>query len=129
MKSIEIPATGQLVHLVYGDLDLQAEWINLLEPRSLYCQVHGPDYEHRPRPLRLVLHHVWPLGMGGPDTPDNWIVTCDTGHYNMHRLLGDLLRSQTMRTYGTDNERAMALRAYRKWIEAGKPGSPVYEVM
>jgi hypothetical protein len=123
---LEVPSVEQLIHLVYGDVDAQAEWVRSLDP--VYCQVHGVDYEHRPRPLRFVVHHVLPLGMGGLGESDNWVITCDTGHFNIHRLLGDLIRSQTMRTLGTSRERSLAVRAYRQWISAGKPGRPVFEV-
>lgn len=94
----------------------------------LGCQVHPAPYEHRPTPLRLVVHHIQPLGMGGLNTPVNWIVTDDTGHYNMHRLQGYLLRGLKLPRQGTDREREMAQLGYDGWVQAGKPGRPVFEV-
>lgn len=47
---------------------------------------------HAPHPLELERHHVWPLGMGGPDTADNVVWTCPTTHTNTHELLRLLMR-------------------------------------
>lgn len=48
--------------------------------------------EHRPAPLELERHHVWPLGMGGPE--DDWNVewVCPTTHTNAHELLRAMMR-------------------------------------
>lgn len=54
------------------------------------CTVHG---EHRPRPWDVEVHHVWPLGMGGPDTPRNRVPICPTGHTNVHALLRHAARA------------------------------------
>ncbi len=51
---------------------------------SRACEVHT---QHYPRPHENHLHHVWPLGMGGPDIPENIVVVCPTGHSNIHVLL------------------------------------------
>lgn len=48
--------------------------------------------EHNPAPMELTHHHVWPLGMGGPDTPDNLVWLCPTAHYNVHELLRWFIR-------------------------------------
>lgn len=48
------------------------------------CEIHK---RHDPRPHRQVLHHVWPLGLGGPDIDENQVAACDTGHYSVHTLL------------------------------------------
>lgn len=54
------------------------------------CEVH---LEHRPRIDRaggkftVEKHHIHPLGFDGPDTPDNWIYICPTGHTAVHELL------------------------------------------
>ena len=56
----------------------------MLEPRTIpgnFCTVHG---YHWPPPARTVRHHITPLGDGGPDTPENECLVCDTGHYNIH---------------------------------------------
>jgi hypothetical protein len=89
------------------------------------CQVHR---YHRPRPLRIVTHHLQPLGMGGLDVPANRISTCDTGHFDIHRKLGELLRDGRMTRGGGRNERKFAQQGYDAWVTAGKPGKPVYEL-
>lgn len=43
--------------------------------------------EHRPAPLELNLHHIWPLYLGGPDTAANKTPVCPTTHVNVHELL------------------------------------------
>lgn len=49
--------------------------------------------EHRPAPLELERHHVWPLAMGGPDTAANVQWLCPTAHTNAHELLRLMLRA------------------------------------
>lgn len=49
--------------------------------------------EHRPPVLELHAHHVWPLGMGGPDTDANTVFVCPSGHSNIHELLRLMLRA------------------------------------
>ena len=56
---------------------------------SLPCQVHN---EHKPFPHVNHRHHVWPLGMGGPDDEDNIVVVCPTGHMNIHHLIDEYRR-------------------------------------
>lgn len=43
--------------------------------------------EHRPAPDELHIHHIWPLGWGGPDTAWNRVWLCPTSHANVHVLL------------------------------------------
>lgn len=50
------------------------------------CKVH----RHWSR-VPIELHHVWPLGDGGPNLPSNLISVCANGHYAIHACL-DLLR-------------------------------------
>jgi anaerobic selenocysteine-containing dehydrogenase len=88
------------------------------------CQVHGT---HRPTPMRVVDHHVQPQAMGGPDAPANRVQVCDTGHYNIHRLLDDLILGGPMRRGGTAEERRLAKEGYDKWVRAGKPGKAVFQ--
>lgn len=57
--------------------------------RERGCAAHA---EHRPRCASVDLHHVWPVGMGGPDVPSNWVILCPTGHRNVHRLLAAYVR-------------------------------------
>jgi hypothetical protein len=51
---------------------------------ALECLVHP---SHTPRPHINEIHHIWPLGKGGPDVPGNKVVVCATGHNNIHDLL------------------------------------------
>jgi hypothetical protein len=105
------------------------------------------------RPLRTVLHHVWPLGMGGPNTAANKVATCDNGHYAVHELLTWLvrniptsvlssapglmnrdrydtayltrtLRRQTQYRTASRSERRIAVRGYLDWHQAGRPDGP-----
>ncbi len=86
------------------------------------CQVHG---YHTPKPLRLVEHHVWPRGMGGPDTPANKILACDTGHASIHQLLAVLCQTGELpKGRGGRLERGYALRGFQAWVDAGRPGRP-----
>jgi hypothetical protein len=43
---------------------------------------------HRHRELvPLERHHVWPKGLGGPDTKENIVQVCDNAHGSIHSLL------------------------------------------
>lgn len=46
------------------------------------CAVH----KHRSY-VPLDVHHVWPLGMGGPDVESNKIHVCPTGHREIHEFM------------------------------------------
>lgn len=54
---------------------------------------------HSPYPLELERHHVWPLGMGGPDTTENVVFVCPTTHTNTHELLRLFMRDGSL-TWG-----------------------------
>lgn len=85
------------------------------------CQLHAT---HRPAALVTVKHHVQPLGMGGADDPGNWSWVCDTGHRNVHTLMGPLANDGAMPPGGTRTERALARAGVDRWIAAGRPGNP-----
>lgn len=59
---------------------------------------HSPDctvhLEHRPQVNHPEVHHIWPVGMGGPDVPENRRAICPTGHTNVHDLLRAALKAQ-----------------------------------
>lgn len=93
---------------------------------GLTCQMHPAPYAHRPTPLRLVLHHVQPIGMGGPNVAANRVLTCDTGHYNTHRILGCFMDSKPI-PRGAGRERELAQQGFDEWVAQGHPGSPVYQ--
>lgn len=42
---------------------------------------------HRPRPVQIDQHHVWPLAHGGPDDPGNIVAACPSCHTSVHALL------------------------------------------
>jgi hypothetical protein len=92
---------------------------------SSACTVHG---YHWPAPLRIIRHHIQPEGMGGETAPANLVDVCDTGHMNIHRLMGDLLRGGPMRRGGTRRERTLAQRGYDSWVATGRPGKPVFQL-
>lgn len=48
------------------------------------CTVHK---RHTPASHVNEIHHVWPLGEGGPDVAANKVVVCATGHNSVHQLL------------------------------------------
>lgn len=48
------------------------------------CEVHAV---HAPWHSDVHVHHIWPLGMGGPDSRANTVSICPTGHTNVHALL------------------------------------------
>ncbi len=55
------------------------------------CLVHK---RHDPASYVNEVHHVWPLGHGGPDVPENTVVVCATGPNNIHKLLSLLLKNK-----------------------------------
>lgn len=57
--------------------------------------------EHRPAPLELERHHIWPTGMGGPDVDSNIAWVCPTTHTNCHEMLRAMVRDQTIVAYST----------------------------
>jgi hypothetical protein len=81
------------------------------------CLVHT---NHTPQSHINEVHHIWPLGMKGPDIPANRIVICATGHNNVHDLLSSLVRNNgflagdTLRRYGKADRR-LAMMGYLRW--------------
>lgn len=87
---------------------------------DVQCEVHG---SHRPEPITLHHHHLQPLGMGGPDEDANIVVVCPTGHFNIHAALAALVFNHPMPRVAR-SERQLAMTGYKRWVAAGKPGSP-----
>ncbi|HXJ65149.1 MAG TPA: HNH endonuclease signature motif containing protein [Actinomycetota bacterium] len=71
------------------------------------CEVHR---YHWPPVARTVHHHVIPLEFGGPDEVSNKVLTCDTGHYNIHARLEWLLGRRLYSPKVTRKEAAIAAR-------------------
>jgi hypothetical protein len=82
------------------------------------CAVHHHD-DYVP----IEAHHVWPLGMGGPDRPGNKVKVCANGHYLIHGYLdllityGDEVPWEAAQHYGP-KVRELARRG---WDQAGGP--------
>lgn len=82
-------------------------------------EVCGAHRFHSPRPQYLDEHHIHPLSWGGPDTKDNVVPLCQTGHANVHDLLreyqklGETPPWETRRQHGP-GERALAAEAWRR---------------
>lgn len=83
--------------------------------------------EHRPPPLEYFEHHVWPSGMGGPDTADNRVFVCPTTHANVHELLRMMVKAGplTYRQCQTIQPRPvsryaydLAALGYERWLAA-----------
>ncbi len=86
------------------------------------CKVHRG---HKPWVSDVEIHHIHPKGMGGPDTKDNKVDVCPTGHTNLHSLLNIALKAGSLdaipwrvRRKYTYQERLItedALRRIRAW--------------
>ncbi len=97
-------------------------WVPLTSRKP--CLVHP---KHKPEPHLTHIHHIWPLGDGGPDVEANTVVICPTGHYNVHALL-DLYRLHRgkpphveVRRFGY-GERDLAETAWRSITRAKASG-------
>lgn len=49
--------------------------------------------DHRPPVLEFERHHIHPLGLGGPDVPENTVWVCGTTHQNVHELIRVMFRA------------------------------------
>jgi hypothetical protein len=57
-----------------------------------HCAVHT----HR-EDVPLEVHHIWPLGEGGPDTKANKVTVCSNGHGSIHDLLAKIKKAGSVR--------------------------------
>jgi hypothetical protein len=53
------------------------------------CALHK---YHAPEGMRRVVHHVWPKAWGGPESRNNVLPVCFTGHDDIHLILDEYLR-------------------------------------
>lgn len=82
---------------------------------------------HSPACRATHAHHVWPLGMGGPDTPDNIVTVCPNTHASTHQLLrlagyrydGDV--PWWIRRQFSTLARDLAWDGWSAWDLAGRP--------
>lgn len=88
------------------------------------CHLHGAGYTHRPGYYDVDGHHVWPLGMGGPDVDANLVTTCQTGHANTHRLLALYVKHQGSVPYAIRRTFALAEQAYARLGYQAVMGDP-----
>lgn len=97
-------------------------------PRTtrLPCQVHNT---HVPPSHINEVHHVWPLGDGGPNIAANKVVVCATGHNNIHDLLNQYRKASgdlgwdTLRHYARI-ERHYALLGWLRIQQQAMVGRP-----
>ncbi len=78
------------------------------------CAVHGG---HKPTSHVNEIHHVWPLGQGGPNVAANRVVVCGTGHNSIHQLIDEYLQTKGVVPYSllkqyTVGERQLAKLGY-----------------
>ena len=84
--------------------------------------------DHRPPVLEYESHHILPLAMGGPDSPENRVWLCSNAHGNVHellRLMFKAARSLTDYELQAIEDRpvsryaaALAREGYRRFTEA-----------
>ena len=84
--------------------------------RGTECAVHV----HRSMVPQEV-HHIWPRGYHGPDTPDNKIKICSNAHSDIHYMMEALLRGKKidLREFGP-GVRKYARRGYEEVIAYGE---------
>lgn len=97
------------------------------EPRTVNAFTHPDAFcpcvkTHVPSVITFHQHHILPLGMGGPDTPENLILLCPTQHLAIHHLLRELVRTDgepelDLRRFGALG-RTLAYRGWNEWLEA-----------
>lgn len=87
-------------------------------PMGVTCSVH-----HHRSWVPIEQHHVWPLGMGGPNEPGNRVPVCANGHYATHEYLDRLIKGGGVVPWAEARHFGPKVRdlAERGWTEAGRP--------
>ena len=82
------------------------------------CAVHT---HHEWEPTNI--HHVWPKGMGGPDTKANKVVVCMNGHGAIHAYIQLLIKYDGKIPNDTRMHFGLKVRnlARSGWEQAGMP--------
>ncbi len=80
------------------------------------CELHT---DHAPEPLFNHRHHIWPLGLGGPDESTNVVFVCPVGHDRVHALLRLMYTHDgsvpwTLACHFGSKERALAKMGYER---------------
>lgn len=81
--------------------------------------------EHRPGNTEPDLHHVHPLSLGGPDTPENVVAVCPNAHRLVHQLLRSYQRAGgtppwDVRRHYSPYTRSLAQRGWDAYQEANR---------
>jgi hypothetical protein len=87
-------------------------------PMGLTCVVHT----HRSW-VPVEQHHVWPVGMGGPNVASNKISVCANAHYSIHEFLRQLMLHNGCVPGSLSRHFSPKVKQYAilGWTEAGKP--------
>ncbi len=91
-----------------------------LTPGTWTCALHKDHGSARP--IRGAVHHVWPVGAGGPDTAANRVTICSNGHDAVHATMWELVNGRPPPRCAR-SELALARQGVAAWLAAGKPGS------
>lgn len=87
-------------------------------PMGYTCAVHKHDSW-----VPIEKHHVWPLGMGGPDVDSNKIEVCCNGHYEIHEFMRQLIKSAGIVPWTIAQHFGPKVRDYGRigWEKSGSP--------
>src|SRR3954462_9218378 len=88
------------------------------DPRGVRMGQECVCHHHREL-VPIERHHVWPLGLGGPDVEGNKITVCANAHYSIHAFLDLLVKGEgdpgtAWHTYGS-KVRMYAWSGYDQW--------------
>jgi len=82
---------------------------------------------HSPATRATHLHHIWPLGMGGPREPWNKVLVCPNTHAAAHQLIRlwghryDGPPPHWIVRHFSRDARILAELGWRYWDGAGRP--------
>jgi hypothetical protein len=85
-------------------------------PMGVTCAVH----RHREW-VPIERHHVWPIGMGGPDVAANIVSVCANGHYAIHEVIRRLIAHGVHLPDAQHFGVKVRWYAIQGWTAAGKP--------
>jgi hypothetical protein len=87
-------------------------------PMGTSCSVH----KHREW-VPMEVHHIWPVGMGGPNVAANKVTVCCNAHYSIHEALRQLILHNGNVPLDTWKHFGVKVKHYamQGWVEAGKP--------
>jgi hypothetical protein len=91
-----------------------------LNPAGVRMGQECACHSHREM-VPIERHHVWPLGMGGPDIDGNKITVCANAHYSIHAFLDLLVKTaghvdaETTKRF-SPKVRRYARSGYAEWM-------------